>query len=404
MYEINENYLNLTGNSFFSSVAKKERMYIAANPDRKIIRLGSGDIALPLAPAVVEAMHKAVDEMGDEVNFKGYPPERGYEFLRAAIALHEYADRGIDISIDEIFIGDGIKSDSGNIGDIFSRNNIIAVCDPIYPLYVDTNVMAGRAGEFNPDTQQWSNIMYLPCTAENDFLPELPEVAPDIFYLCFPNNPTGAAMTREQLQKWVDYAIENNSIIIFDAAYEAYISDGAVPHTIYECEGAKNCAIELRSFSKNAGFTGTRLGYTVVPKELKYNDITLNTLWARRQRMKFNGVSYVIQRAGEAVYSPDGRRQVADQVAYYMNNARLIKEGLIQAGYEVFGGINAPYLWVKTPEGMDSWKMFIYFLANANVIGTPGVGFGVNGEGYFRMTSFCTKEDALEAVERIKKL
>ncbi len=407
MLEINENYLGSTGNSFFSAVAKKERMYCAANPDRKIIRLGSGDVALPLIPAAVEAIHKAAAEMGEQETIKGYPPDRGYEFLRASIVLHEYVNRGIQISIDEVFIGDGIKSDSGNIGDIFSDNNRIAVCDPVYPLYVDANVMAGRAGVFDEQSRQWSNVMYLPCLAEHHFLPELPgeeDAVPDIIYLCFPNNPTGASMTKEELQKWVDYANENGSVIIFDAAYEAFISEKNIPHTIYECDGAKNCAIELRSFSKSAGFTGIRLGYTVVPKDLKCGEVSLNSLWARRQRTKSNGISYVAQRAGEAFYTPEGREQAAEQVAVYLRNARLIKQAFLETGYVVHGGVNAPYLWVKTPEDMDSWKFFVFLLANANVIGVPGIGFGPNGEGYFRLTSFATPEDAAEAAERIRKL
>ena len=337
--------------------------------------------------------------------FHGYAPDLGYEFLRSAIAKNDYADRGADIAIDEIFVSDGAKCDSGNIQEIFAIDNKIAVCDPVYPVYVDTNAMAGRTGDYNKETELWSNVIYMPCKEENGFAPELPDETPDIIYLCFPNNPTGATIKKDQLQKWVDYANKVGAVIIYDAAYEAYISEEDVPHTIYECDGAKTCAIELKSFSKNAGFTGTRLGYTVIPKELKASDGTsLNALWARRHGTKYNGAPYIIQRAGEAVYSDAGKKQTAEQIAYYMNNAKVIKEGLKEAGFSVSGGVNAPYIWLKTPEGMTSWEFFDHLLTNANVVGTPGSGFGPSGEGYFRLTAFGTYENTLEALKRIKAL
>lgn len=324
--------------------------------------------------------------------------------MRKAIADNDYKARGVEIALDEIFVSDGAKSDSGNIGEIFSQDNKIAVCDPVYPVYVDTNVMAGRTGEFLEDEEKWSDVIYMPCTAENNFVPELPKETPDIIYLCYPNNPTGSTITKSQLQEWVDYANKVKAVIIYDAAYEAYISEEDVPHTIYECEGAKTCAIELRSFSKNAGFTGTRLGFTVIPKELKQGDVMLNNLWARRHGTKFNGAPYIIQRAGEAVYSEAGKKQTAEQVAYYMNNAKTIREGLSEAGYKVSGGVNAPYVWLQVPEGMTSWEFFDYLLENANVVGTPGSGFGPSGEGYFRLTGFGTYENTVKAIERIKAL
>ena len=404
MYKINENYLKLPGSYLFSTIAKKVKEYSNTYPEKKIIRLGIGDVTLPLAPAVIDALHAATDEMSEKETFKGYAPDLGYEFLRSAIAKNDYKTRGVDIAIDEIFISDGAKSDSGNIGDIFAVNNKIAVCDPVYPVYVDTNVMAGRTGEYNYETGRWSNVIYMSCTEENNFAPSLPTEVPDIIYLCFPNNPTGAAITKEELQTWVDYAIKHQAVIIYDAAYEAYISDENIPHTIYECEGAKTCAIELRSFSKNAGFTGTRLGFTVIPKELKCGDVSLNSLWARRHGTKFNGAPYIIQAAGAAVYTEEGMKQTKEQIDYYMNNARVIREGLKEAGYLVSGGVNAPYIWLKTPENMSSWQFFDYLLEKANVVGTPGSGFGPSGEGYFRLTAFGTYESTMEAIERIKKL
>lgn len=404
MYKINENYLKLPGSYLFSTIGKKVNAYKAANPDKAIISLGIGDVTLPLAPAVIDTLHKAVDEMADSATFKGYAPDLGYEFLRQAIADNDYKARGVDIAIDEIFISDGAKSDSGNIGDIFSEDNKIAVCDPVYPVYVDTNAMSGRTGEYLSDEQKWSNVIYMPCTAQTGFAPELPDEEPDIIYLCFPNNPTGSTITKDELQKWVDYALKVGAVIIYDAAYEAYISEEDVPHSIYECEGAKGCAIEIRSFSKNAGFTGTRLGFTVIPKELKSGDVMLNSLWARRHGTKFNGAPYIIQKAGAAIYTEEGKKQTREMVAYYMENARIIREELKKAGYTVSGGVNAPYIWLKTPENMTSWDFFDNLLENANVVGTPGSGFGPSGEGYFRLTAFGSHENTKEALERIKRL
>lgn len=405
MFKVNDNYLKLPGSYLFSTIGRKVKEYKEANPDKNIISLGIGDVTQPLAPAIIESLHAAVDEMAVKETFRGYAPDLGYEFLRSAIAKNDYAARGVEIAIDEIFVSDGAKCDSGNIQEIFALDNKIAVCDPVYPVYVDTNAMAGRTGVYNKDTELWSNVIYMPCKAENGFAPELPEETPDIIYLCFPNNPTGATVKKDELQKWVDYANEKGAVIIYDAAYEAYISEVDVPHTIYECDGAKTCAIELRSFSKNAGFTGTRLGFTVVPKELKDNEgNSLNALWARRHGTKFNGAPYIIQRAGEAVYSEEGKKQTAEQIAYYMNNAKVIKEGLAAAGFTVSGGVNAPYIWLSTPDGMTSWEFFDYLLANANVVGTPGSGFGPSGEGYFRLTAFGTYENTLEALNRIKAL
>ena len=399
MFKINENYLKLPGSYLFSTIAKKVSAYSAANPDKEIIRLGIGDVTLPLAPVVIDSLHNAVDEMGKAETFHGYAPDLGYEFLRNAIVEHDYKKRGADISADEIFVSDGAKSDSGNIGDIFSVDNKIAVCDPVYPVYVDTNAMAGRTGDYIPEQQKWSNVIYMPCTAETNFAPELPKETPDIIYLCFPNNPTGSTITKDELQRWVDYANKVGAVIIYDAAYEAYISEENVPHTIYECEGARTCAIELRSFSKNAGFTGTRLGFTVIPKDLKSGDVMLHSLWARRHGTKFNGAPYIIQRAGEAVYSEEGKKQTQAQVAYYMNNAKVIMDGLKNAGFSVSGGVNAPYVWLETPKDMTSWEFFDYLLNNANIVGTPGSGFGPSGEGYFRLTAFGTHENTLKAIE-----
>lgn len=404
MFKVNDNYLKLPGSYLFSTIGKKVAAYKAENPDRQVISLGIGDVTQPLAPAVIKAMHSAVDEMADAATFHGYAPDLGYEFLRKAIAENDYKARGVEIALDEIFISDGAKSDSGNIGDIFSVDNKIAVCDPVYPVYVDTNAMEGRTGTYDKVTEKWTNVIYMPCTAETNFAPELPQETPDIIYLCFPNNPTGSTINKAELQKWVDYALKVGAVIIYDAAYEAYISEEDVPHSIYECEGAKACAIEIRSFSKNAGFTGTRLGFTVIPKELKSGDVTLNSLWARRHGTKFNGAPYIIQRAGEAVYSEEGKKQTKEQVAYYMNNAKVIREGLAAAGYTVSGGINAPYIWLQTPDKMTSWEFFDLLLTKANVVGTPGSGFGPSGEGYFRLTAFGSYENTLKALERIKAL
>ena len=404
MFHVNENYQKLPGSYLFSTIGKKVNAYQEANPDKEIIRLGIGDVTQPIAPAIIEAMHKAVDEMGHAETFHGYAPDLGYAFLRKAIVDNDYKAKGCDISEDEIFVSDGAKSDSANIQEIFAQNNRIAVCDPVYPVYVDSNVMAGRTGTYDKATETWSDVIYMPCTAANNFVPEFPKETPDIIYLCLPNNPTGTTLTKDQLQEWVDYANKNGAVIIYDAAYEAYISEDNVAHSIYECEGAKTCAIELRSFSKNAGFTGVRLGFTVVPKELKCGDVSLNAMWARRHGTKFNGAPYIVQRAGEAVYSDAGKAQLKEQVAYYMKNAKTIKEGLKDAGYTVFGGVNAPYIWLKTPDKMTSWEFFDYLLEKANVVGTPGSGFGPSGEGYYRLTAFGNYENTVKALDRIKAL
>jgi LL-diaminopimelate aminotransferase len=404
MFKINDNYLKLPGSYLFSTIGKKVNAYTQANPDKSIIRLGIGDVTQPLAPAIVHSLHNAVDEMGEADTFHGYAPDLGYEFLRTAIAEHDYHARGCNIAADEVFISDGAKCDSGNIQEIFSVDNKIAVCDPVYPVYVDTNVMAGRTGTYSPDTEMWSDVIYMPCTAETNFAPELPKETPDLIYLCFPNNPTGSTITKSQLQEWVDYANKVGAVIIYDAAYEAYITEKEVPHTIYECDGARTCAIELRSFSKNAGFTGVRLGATIIPKELKCGDVALHSLWARRHGTKYNGAPYIVQRAGEAVYSLEGREQLEKQIAYYMNNANVIFNGLKDAGYNVSGGVNAPYIWLQTPKNMTSWEFFDYLLQNAGVVGTPGSGFGPSGEGYFRLTAFGSYENTLAAIERIKSL
>lgn len=403
MFKINEDYLKLPGSYLFSNIAKKVAAFQEANPQKKIIRLGIGDVTQPLVPAIIESLHQSVEEMGHAETFHGYAPDLGYEFLRSVMAKEDYQSRGCDISADEIFISDGAKCDSGNIQEIFAKDNRIAVCDPVYPVYVDTNVMAGRTGTYDAASQTWSDVIYMPCVEENGFAPSLPEQVPDIIYLCFPNNPTGATISREALQEWVDYANRNGSVIIYDAAYEAYISEEGVPHTIYECEGARTCAIELRSFSKNAGFTGVRLGATVIPKELKCQDVTLHSLWARRHGTKYNGAPYIVQKAGEAVYSPEGKAQLKKQVAYYMNNASVIATGLKEAGYQVSGGVNAPYIWLKTPKGMTSWEFFDFLLEEAGVVGTPGSGFGPSGEGYFRLTAFGSYENTVEAIERIRR-
>ena len=403
MFKVNEDYLKLPGSYLFSTIGKKVAAYTGANPGKQIIRLGIGDVTQPLVPAIIESLHSAVDEMAHAETFRGYAPDLGYEFLRSAMAKNDYQDKGCKIEADEIFISDGAKCDSGNIQEIFAKDNKIAVCDPVYPVYVDTNVMAGRTGTYDAKTETWSGVIYMPCTKETDFAPELPKETPDIIYLCFPNNPTGSAITRAQLQEWVDYANKCGAVIIYDAAYEAYISEEDIPHTIYECDGARSCAIELRSFSKNAGFTGVRLGATVIPKEVKAGDVMLHSLWARRHGTKYNGAPYIVQKAGEAVYSEAGKAQLKEQIAYYMNNAKVIYEGLKSAGYNVSGGVNAPYIWLETPKGMTSWEFFDYLLEKANVVGTPGSGFGPSGEGYFRLTAFGSYENTLAALERIQK-
>lgn len=405
MAKVNENFLKLAPSYLFSTIAKKVSAFKEANPDAKIIRLGIGDVTQPLAPAVIEAMHKAVEEMAKAETFRGYGPEQGYDFLQKAIIENDFAPRGIELSIDEVFVNDGAKSDTGNIGDILATDNIIGVTDPIYPVYIDSNVMAGRAGESVDGL--WSNIVYMPCNGDNDFTPSLPSKKIDVVYLCYPNNPTGTVITREQLKKWVDYALVNDVLIMYDAAYEAYIQDETIPHSIYEIPGAKKCAIEFHSYSKTAGFTGTRCGYTVVPKEVTAKDskgerIALNKVWLRRQCTKFNGTSYITQRAAEAIYSPEGKKQIKETIAYYMENARIMREAFAEMGIKTYGGENAPYIWVKTPEGMTSWDFFDALLSEANVVGTPGVGFGPAGEGYFRFTAFGQKEDCIEAMARVK--
>ena len=405
MIKVNEDYLKLPGSYLFSTIAKKVAAFSEANPDKRIIRLGIGDVTQPLCPAVIKALHSAVDEMAAAETFRGYAPDLGYAFLRDTIAQKVYKPLGADVAADEIFISDGAKSDSGNIQEIFAKDVKIAVCDPVYPVYVDTNVMAGRTGTYDEATGLWSNVIYMPCTADNGFAPEFPETVPDVIYLCFPNNPTGATITKDQLQGWVDYAVKNKAVIIYDAAYEAYISEEGVPHSIFECEGARDCAIEIRSFSKNAGFTGLRLGYTVIPKNLKNEEgASLHALWARRHGTKFNGAPYIVQKAGEAVYSEEGQRETREQIAYYMNNAKVIYEGLKSAGYSVSGGVNAPYIWLKTPDNMTSWEFFDHLLETANVVGTPGSGFGPSGEGYFRLTAFGSYENTVEAIKRIKEI
>ena len=409
MININENFLKLQDSYLFSTIAKKVSEYQKENPEAKIIKLGIGDVTLPLAPAVVSAMEKAVLEMGNKETFRGYGPEQGYEFLREKIVEYDYKKRGVDIAIDEIFVSDGAKCDCGNIVDIFGIDNKVAITDPVYPVYLDTNIMSGRTGEYNQITGKYDNLIYIPVTAENNFIPKFPEEVPDIIYLCFPNNPTGTVLKKDELAKWVDYAKQNKAIILFDAAYEAFISEENVPHSIYEIEGAKEVAIEFKSFSKTAGFTGVRCAYMVVPKELKGytkegKEIDLQPLWNRRHGTKFNGVSYPVQRAAEVVYSDQGQKEIKENIEYYLNNVRIIKQGLQEAGFTVFGGVSSPYVWLKVPEGITSWKFFDMLLEKANVVGTPGVGFGPSGEGYFRLTGFGTKENTIEAIERIKKV
>ena len=404
MTKVNQNFLKLPGSYLFSEIARRLAAYTAEHPEAKMIRLGIGDVTRPLAPAVIEAMHKAVDEMGTFEGFHGYGPEQGYDFLREAIAKTDYAARGVDIKPNEIFVSDGAKSDCGNIGDIFGADNVVAVCDPVYPVYVDTNAMAGRAGDFQEELGKWSKLVYRPCVEENGFTPQIPQEEVDMIYLCFPNNPTGTVATKEQLKAWVDYANENKAVILYDSAYEAFITQDDVPHTIYEIEGARTCAIEFRSFSKTAGFTGNRCAYTVVPMELERDGAKLNALWNRRQCTKFNGVPYVIQRGAAAVYTEEGQRQIKETIAYYQENARVIREGLTEAGLTCFGGVNAPYIWLKTPDGMGSWEFFDKLLKEANVVTTPGAGFGPSGEGYIRLTAFGDADATKEAVARIRTM
>ena len=434
MSYINENFLELQDSYLFSTIAKKVAEYSSQNPDKKIIKLGIGDVTRPIVPACIEAMHKAVDEVATQDGFKGYGPEQGYEFLREAIS-NEYREKGIDIKLDEIFISDGAKCDCGNIVDIFAidnkvatdeifvsdgskcdcgnivdifgKDNKVAITDPVYPVYLDTNVMSGRSGKFNKETGKYEKIVYLPVNKENDFKPQLPKEKVDIIYLCFPNNPTGTVLTKEELKKWVDYAIKNKAVILYDSAYQAFITEENIPRSIYEVEGAKQVAIEFKSYSKTAGFTGLRCGYIVVPKQVKGytkngEEVELNKLWNRRTCTKFNGASYIIQRAAEAIYTEEGQKQIKENINYYLENAKIIREGLQEAGYEVYGGINAPYIWLKVPDGLTSWEFFDKLLKEYNIVGTPGSGFGPSGEGYFRLTAFATRENTIEAMNRLK--
>ncbi|MCI0502769.1 MAG: LL-diaminopimelate aminotransferase [Fusobacteria bacterium] len=398
MIKVNDNFLKIQNNYLFSDIAKRVKAFTEANPDKKLIRLGIGDVTKPLAPTVIKALHASVEEMAAGETFKGYGPELGYEFLISKIIENEFNPRGIELSVDEIFVSDGSKSDTGNIGDILGVDNVVAITDPVYPVYLDTNIMAGR-----------EDIIYLPCNKENNFVPDLPEKKADMIYLCLPNNPTGTVLTKEQLKVWVDYARENKSLILFDAAYEAFIREEGIPHSIYEIEGAKEVAIEFRSFSKKAGFTGTRCAYTVIPKELmgytkSGEEVSINKLWNRRHSTKFNGVPYIVQKAAESIYTEAGKKEVQETIDYYMENARIIKEGLSEIGLETFGGINAPYIWLKTPNNMKSWDFFDLVLNQLNIVGTPGVGFGANGEGYFRLTAFGSRENTIEAMERFINL
>lgn len=407
MLQINENFLKLSDNYLFADIAKKVHAFRNQHPELSVISLGIGDVTHPLPAACIEAMQKAVTEMGSSASFHGYGPEQGYDFLRVAILKNEYESRGVQLELNEIFISDGAKSDCGNIGDILGIQNTVAITDPVYPVYIDSNVMSGRAGMWK--NERWSRINYLPCNQENRFIPSLPAQPADIIYLCYPNNPTGTVLAKEELQKWVDYALEHQSLILYDAAYEAYIQNADIPHSIYELEGARQCAIELRSFSKTAGFTGVRCGYTIIPQELTATTscgekIKLNALWNRRQCTKFNGTSYITQRGAEAIYTSEGKQQVRKTIDYYMANARTMKTALQQMGYDVTGGENAPYLWVKTPDNLSSWQFFDHLLNQAQVIVTPGIGFGPNGEGYVRLTAFGKQEDCSTAIQRIKEL
>lgn len=410
MATLNENFLKLQAGYLFPEIARRVNQFCSEHPDvaARVIRLGIGDVTEPLPAAVIEAMHAAVDDLATRENFRGYGPEQGYDFLREAIAEHEFQVRGTDIQADEIFVSDGSKCDTGNILDIFGPDNRIAITDPVYPVYVDTNVMAGHTGPAD-DRGRYGGLRYLPVTAENDFVPSLPDEPVDLIYLCYPNNPTGTVLTADQLQQWVDYARENQSIILYDAAYEAFITDPSIPHSIFELPGAREVAIEFRSFSKKAGFTGVRCGLTVVPKTLERpgsqgQTISVHALWNRRQSTKFNGASYVVQRGAAAVYSPDGQRQTRELVEFYMTNARLLREGLQEAGITVYGGENAPYVWLQTPAGLDSWQFFDHLLNQAHLVGTPGSGFGASGEGYFRLSAFNSRANVEEAIRRIKSL
>lgn len=406
---INKNFTKLQENYLFSEISHKVAAYKLTHPQARVINLGIGDVTLPIGPTIIEALHSAVDEMAKKQTFRGYGPEQGYEFLRNKIIEHDYLSRGIKISADEIFISDGAKSDLGNIGDLFDVGNLVAVTDPVYPVYIDTNVMAGRAGTLGVNGY-WNNIVYLSSSDANNFVPSLPkDYCPDIIYLCYPNNPTGTTLTKAELKVWVDYALANNVLILFDSAYEAFIREKDVPHSIYEIKGAEKVAIEFRSFSKTAGFTGLRCGYTVVPKGVcasgsKGDNIPLNRLWNRRQSTKFNGTSYLIQRAAEATYSSQGKKEVMANIAYYHRNADILFNGMIGMGFSAFGGKNAPYVWVKTPKGLSSWEFFNHLLTTCNVVVTPGIGFGPGGEGYVRLSALGSREDTEEAMERFMKM
>ena len=408
MVKINENFLKMEDSYLFSTVANKVAKYQQDNPDKNIIKLGIGDVTKPIANKIIEQMKKAVDELGKSNTFRGYGPEQGYEFLRKAIVKYDYEKRGVQILQDEVFISDGSKCDCGNIVDLFDINNKIAITDPVYPVYLDTNIMSGRTGKYNTETGKYDGVIYIPCTSENDFIPELPQEIPDIIYLCFPNNPTGTVINKKELTKWVNYAKDNNAIILYDSAYEAFITEEDIPHTIYEIEGAKEVAIEFKSFSKTAGFTGIRCAYTIVPKELKIKlnngkEVILNKLWNRRQCTKFNGVSYITQRAAEAIYTEEGQKEIKENIKYYLENAKIIREGLDEVGIQYCGGINSPYIWIKVPNNMKSWEFFDMLLEKANIVGTPGVGFGPSGEGYFRLTAFGERKNTEEAMKRIKE-
>jgi len=408
MIHINENYFKLQAGYLFPEIGRRVREFQKANPQADIIKMGIGDVTQPLAPSVIRAFHEGVDEMSKAETFKGYSPEQGYYFLREAIANNEYLSRGADIHPDEIFISDGSKCDTGNILEIFGNNNIIAVQDPVYPVYVDTCVMAGRTGNYQ-ENGYYDGLVYLPCTSENGFIPEIPKERVDIIFLCYPNNPTGTVASKTELKKWVDYALKNKSVILFDAAYEAYISDHDIPHTIYEIEGAREVAIEFRSFSKTAGFTGTRCAYTIIPKNLVATtsngvEEAVHPLWFRRQATKFNGVSYPVQKAAAAIFTPEGKNEVKSTISYYMNNAGILREKLTKLGFQVFGGKDAPYVWVNSNRGIRSWDLFDKLLKEANVVGTPGSGFGPSGEGYFRFSSFATHENVLNAMDRLNNL
>lgn len=405
MASINENYLKLPGSYLFAEIARRVTAFKSENPSANIIRLGIGDVTQPLVPSVIKGLHTAIDEMAQPATFRGYGPEQGYDFLIQTIIDHDFAPRGVTLDIDEVFVSDGSKSDVGNIQEIFGLDNIVAITDPVYPVYLDSNVMAGRTGTLN--NGRFEKIVYMPCNAENQFIPELPKEKVDMIYLCVPNNPTGTTLSKAELTKWVEFAKANDAIILFDAAYESYIQEPDIPHSIYEIDGAKEVAIEFRSFSKTAGFTGTRCAYTVVPKTVMGRTASgethsLNKLWNRRQTTKFNGVPYIIQRGAQAVYTPEGQQQIKEVIKYYMANAKIIREGLQSIGLQVFGGVNAPYIWLKTPNNMDSWDFFDKLLTEVNIVGTPGTGFGPSGTGYFRLTAFGSRENTEQAIERIK--